>query len=106
MSNKGNKASADAMRISRAFRMMQEGVHFTEGYNLIADMTGKDFMAAAKLLEERDAMAKKILDIGKKHAAKDTDTFVDILRRAARAGDHQAIDLLADGVLEKPSFID
>jgi hypothetical protein len=77
------------------------GPKFKKGYDLIAKMRIRDLDAALKVLEEQNKTVERLQAIADRHKAKGTETFNRIVKRAAKAGDTEAIDVLASGVLDQ-----
>ena len=73
---------------------------FAEGYNLINDMQGSEFLTALRMLAGREVMVKKLTDFKERHKAKQSESIAILLARAAEEGDQEAISLLAAGALE------
>jgi hypothetical protein len=74
---------------------------FAEGYNLIKDMQGGEFLTALRMLAGREVMVKKLTDFKERHKAKRSESIAALLTRAAEGGDEEAISLLAAGALER-----
>ena len=70
---------------------------FAEGYNLIKDMQGGEFLTALRMLAGREVMAKKLTDFKERHKVKQSESIAVLLARAADGGDQEAISLLAAG---------
>jgi hypothetical protein len=73
---------------------------FAEGYDLIKDMQGSEFLTALRMLAGRQVMVKKLTDFKERHKAKQSESIAGLLARAAEEGDQEAISLLAAGALE------
>jgi hypothetical protein len=73
---------------------------FAEGYNLIKDMEGSEFLTALRMLAGREVMVKKLSDFKESHKAKQSESIAALLRREAEGGNEEAISLLAAGALE------
>ena len=73
---------------------------FAEGYNLIKDMEGSEFLTAWRMLAGREVMVKKLSDFKESHKAKQSESIAVLLAQAADGGDQEAISLLAAGALE------
>jgi uncharacterized Ntn-hydrolase superfamily protein len=73
---------------------------FAEGYNLIKDMQGSEFLTALRMLAGREVMVKKLTDFKERHKAKQSESIAVLLARAAEGGDQEAISLFAAGALE------
>jgi hypothetical protein len=73
---------------------------FAEGYKLIKDMQGSEFLTALRMLAGREVMVKKLTDFKERHKAKRSESIAVLLSRAAEGGDQEAISLLAAGALE------
>jgi hypothetical protein len=74
---------------------------FAEGYNLIDDMQGSEFLTALWMLAEHEVMVKKLSDFRERYKAEDSESIAALLTRAAEGGDEEAISLLAAGALER-----
>jgi hypothetical protein len=72
---------------------------FAEGYNLIKDMPGSEFLTALRMLAGRQVMVKKLTAFKERHKAKQSEPIAVLLARAAEGGDQEAISLLAAGAL-------
>jgi hypothetical protein len=70
-------------------------------YDLIADMYCWQFQAAAAMLEENQKLVDRCLAIGRRHKAPKSATLRSVVEKAAKAGDKEAISLLASGALER-----
>ena len=73
---------------------------FAEGYSLIKDMGGKEFLTALRMLAEHEVMVKKLSDFRERHKAKESESIAALLTREAEGGNEEAISLLAAGALE------
>jgi hypothetical protein len=73
---------------------------FSEGYNLIKDMPGGEFVTALRMLAGREVMVKKLSDFKERHKANESESVAVLLARAAEGGDQEAKSLLAAGALE------
>jgi hypothetical protein len=89
----------NACLVARAMRLMTHD-EFAEGYNLIRDMEGSEFLTALRMLAGREAMVKKLSDFKERHKAKQSESIAVLLTEAAEGGDQEAISLLAAGALE------
>jgi esterase/lipase superfamily enzyme len=89
----------DACLVVRAIQLMTHS-EFAEGYNLIKDMQGSEFLTALRMLAGREVMVKKLTDFKERHKAKRSESIAVLLARAADGGDQEAISLLAAGALE------
>jgi predicted butyrate kinase (DUF1464 family) len=89
----------NACVVARARHLMTSG-NFAEGYNLIKEMQGSEFLTALRMLAGREAMVKKLSDFKERHKAKQSESIAVLLARAAEGGDQEAISLLAAGALE------
>ena len=89
----------DACLVVRAIRLMTYS-EFAEGYNLIKDMQGSEFLTDLRMLAGREVMVKKLTDFKERHKAKRSESIAVLLARAAEGGDQEAISLLAAGALE------
>jgi hypothetical protein len=89
----------NACLVARAVHLM---IHngFPEGYNLIKDMEGSEFLTALRMCAGRDVMIKKLSDFKERHKAKQSESIAVLLARAAEGGDQEAISLLDAGALE------
>ena len=56
----------NACLVARAAHLMTHG-EFAEGYSLIRDMQGSDFLTALHMLAEQEAMVKRLSEIGRAH---------------------------------------
>jgi hypothetical protein len=74
---------------------------FAEGYNLIKEMQGGEFLTALRMLSEQEVMVKKLSDFKERQGANESESIATVLTRAAESGNEEAIDLLAAGALEK-----
>jgi esterase/lipase superfamily enzyme len=90
----------NACLVARAAHLMTHG-EFAEGYNLIRDMQGSDFLTALRMLAEQEVMVKKLSDFKEKHKGEKSESVAALLTRAAEEGDEEAISLLAAGALER-----
>ena len=90
----------NACRVARAMYLMTNN-RFAEGYNLIKEMQGGEFLTALRLLAEQEVMVKKLSDFRERQGATESDSIATLLTRAADAGDEEAIALLGAGALEK-----
>ena len=89
----------NACLVVRAIHLMTHS-EFAEGYNLIKDMKGSEFLTALRMLAGREVMVKKLTDFKERHKAKQSESIAVLLARAAEGGDQEAISLLAAGALE------
>jgi esterase/lipase superfamily enzyme len=89
----------NACLIARAIHLMTHS-EFAEGYNLIRDMEGSEFLTALRMLARREVMVKKLSEFKERHKAKQSESLAVLLARTAEAGDQEAISLLAAGALE------
>jgi hypothetical protein len=89
----------DACLVVRAIQLMTHS-EFAEGYNLIKDMQGSEFLTDLRMLAGREVMVKKLTDFKERHKAKRSESIAVLLARAAEGGDQEAISLLAAGALE------
>jgi hypothetical protein len=92
--------------VRRALHLMIEGKvttdpRFKEGYGLLAHMRWGNFLRAAEIIKQQDETRERLLVIAERHKAKGTETFGRIIKRAAKAGDKEAIDALASGILDQ-----
>src|SRR5215469_5246373 len=90
----------NACLVAHAAHLMTHG-EFAEGYRLIRDMQGSDFLTALRMLADQEAMIKKLSDFKEKHKANKSESVAVLLTRAAEEGDEEAISLLAAGALER-----
>ena len=89
----------DACLVVRAIQLMTHS-EFAEGYNLIKDMEGSEFLTALRMLAGREVMVKKLSDFKESHKAKQSESIAALLTREAEGGNEEAISLLAAGALE------
>ena len=89
----------NACLVARAIQLMTHS-EFADGYNLIKDMEGSEFLTALRMLAGREAMVKKLSDFKERQKAEQTESIAVLLTRAAEGGDQEAISLLAAGALE------
>jgi hypothetical protein len=89
----------NACAIARARHLMTND-KFAEGYNLIKDMQGGDFLTALRMLVEHEALLKRLSDFRERHKAKGSESIAALLARAAEGGDEEAMSLLAASALE------
>ena len=89
----------NACLVARAIQLMTHS-EFADGYNLIKDMEGSEFLTALRMLAGREAMVKKLSDFKERHKAKQSESIAELLTRAAEGGDQEATSLLAAGALE------
>jgi hypothetical protein len=92
-------AIENACLVARAIRLMTHN-EFTEGYNLIKDMQGNEFLTALRMIAEHEVMVKKLSDFRERHKAKKSESIAVLLTREAEGGNKEAISLLAAGALE------
>jgi TPR repeat protein len=90
----------NACLVARAVRLMTNN-EFSDGYNLIKDLPGSEFLIALRMLAERHAIINKLCDFRARQKAKDVDSIETLLTRAAERGDEEAKSLLAAGALEQ-----
>jgi hypothetical protein len=90
----------NACLVARATHLMTHG-KFVEGYNLIEDMQGSEFLTALRMLAEYEVMVRKLSDFRERCEAEDSESIAALLTRAAEGGDEEAISLLAAGALER-----
>jgi hypothetical protein len=90
----------NACRVARAVHLMTNS-GFAEGYNLIKEMQGGEFLTALHMLSEQEAMVKKLSEFRERKNADESESIAALLTRAAEAGDQEAISLLAAGALER-----
>ena len=89
----------NACLVARAIQLMIHG-EFAQGYNLIKNMQGSEFLTALRMLAGREVMVKKLSDFKDRHKTKQSESIAVLLARAAEGGDQEAISLLAAGALE------
>ena len=92
-------AIENACLVARARQLITHS-EFAEGYNLIKDMQGDEFLTALRMLARREVMVKKLSDFKEKHKGEKSESVAALLTRAAEEGDEEAISLLAAGALE------
>jgi len=63
----------NACLVARAAHLMTHG-EFAEGYSLIRDMQGSDFLTALRMLAEQEAMVKRLSDFREKHKGKKSES--------------------------------
>lgn len=90
----------DACVVARAINLMTNN-RFADGYGLIKDMQGGEFLTALRMLAEQEVLIKRLSDFRERHKTKDPESITALLTRAAREGDEEAISLLAAGALER-----
>jgi esterase/lipase superfamily enzyme len=90
----------NACLVARAAHLMTHG-EFAEGYSLIKEMQGREFLIALRMLAQQEAMVKKLSDFKEKHKTNKTESIAVLLTRAAEEGNEEAISLLAAGALER-----
>jgi hypothetical protein len=90
----------NACVIVRARHLMTND-RFSEGYDLIKDMQGGDFLTALRMLVEHEALVKRLSDLRERHKARGSESIAALLARAAEGGDEEAMSLLAAGVPER-----
>jgi hypothetical protein len=73
---------------------------FAEGYNLIKDMEGSEFLTALRMLAGREDMVKKLSDFRESHKAKQPESIAVLLTRAAEGGDQEQYHCLLPVALE------
>ena len=89
----------NACLVARAIQLMTHG-EFAEGYSLIKNMEGSEFLTALRMLAGREVMVKKLSDFKDRHKTKQSESIAVLLARAVEGGDQEAISLLAAGALE------
>ena len=89
----------NACLVARAIQLMTHS-ELADGYNLIKDMEGSEFLTALRMLAGREGMVKKLSDFKERQKAEQTESIAVLLTRAAEGGDQEAISLLAAGALE------
>jgi len=90
----------NACLVARARHLMTHG-KFAEGYNLIKDLQGGDFLTALRMLVEQESLVTRISDFRERHKTKGSESIAVLLTRAAEGGDEEAMSLLAAGALER-----
>jgi|SRR6516165_2292813 len=90
----------NACLVSRATHLMTHG-KFAEGYNLIEDMQGSEFLTDLRMLAEYEVMIKKYLTSEKGIKRKILSRLRHCPRERPKGGDEEAISLLAAGALER-----
>jgi esterase/lipase superfamily enzyme len=90
----------NACVVARARHLMTNG-KFAEGYDLIKDMQGGDFLTALRMLVDHEALVKRLSDIRERHKTRGSESIAALLARAAEGGDEEAMSLLAAGALER-----
>ena len=93
------KVIENACIVARAAHLMTHNA-FAEGYNLIKDMEGREFLTALRMLAGREAMVKKLSDFKQRHKPNQSESIAVLLTRAAEGGDQEATSLLAADALE------
>jgi hypothetical protein len=93
-------AVEDACVVVRARHLMTNG-KFAEGYDLIKDMQGGDFLTALQMLADHEGLVKRLSDFRERHKTKGSESIAALLARAAEGGDEEAMSLLAAGALER-----
>ena len=73
----------NACLVARAAHLMTHG-EFAEGYSLIRDMQGSDFLTALRMLAEQEAMVKKLSDFKEKHKGEKSESVALLLTRALK----------------------
>ena len=90
----------NACLVARAIQLMTHG-EFAEGYSLIKNMEGSEFLTALRMLAGREVMVKKLSDFKDRHKTKQSESIAVLLARAVEGGDQEAISLLAAGALKR-----
>jgi esterase/lipase superfamily enzyme len=90
----------NACLVAHAAHLMTHG-EFAEGYSLIRDMQGSDFLTALRMLAAQEVMVKKLSDFKERYKREKSESVAALLTRAAEDGDAEAISLLAAGALER-----
>ncbi len=90
----------NACLVARAVHQMTHS-QFAEGYNLIKDMQGSEFLTALRMLAEHEVMMKKLSDFRERHKTRQSEPIAALLTRAAERGDEEAKSLLAASTLER-----
>ena len=90
----------NACLVSRATHLITHG-KFAEGYKLIEDMQGSEFLTDLRMLAEYEVMIKKYLTSEKGIKRKILSRLRHCSRERPKGGDEEAISLLAAGALER-----
>jgi hypothetical protein len=90
----------NACVVARARHLMTNG-KFAEGYDLIKDMQGGDFLTALRMLVDHEALVKRLSEFRERHKTKGSESITALLARAAEGGDEEAMSLLAAGAPER-----
>jgi len=90
----------NACLVARAAHLMTHG-GFAQGYSLIREMQGSDFLTALRMLAEEEVMVKKLSELKEKHKGEKPESVAALLTRAAEEGNEEARSLLAAGGLER-----
>lgn len=93
-------AIENACLVARAIHLMTHS-EFDDGYNLIKEMQGSEFLTALRMLAEQGVMVHKLSNFRERQKAKGSELIATLLTRAAEAGDEEAVSLLAAGALER-----
>jgi len=75
----------DACLVARAIQLMTHS-EFAEGYNLIKDMQGSEFLTALRMLAGREVMVKKLSDFKERHKTKPSESIGGIAGASGRRG--------------------
>jgi esterase/lipase superfamily enzyme len=75
----------NACLVARAAHLMTHG-EFAEGYSLIKEMQGSDFMTALGMLAAQEAMVKKLSEFKEKHKTNKSESIAVLLTRRQRRG--------------------
>jgi hypothetical protein len=101
----------NAKTLHRALDLMRDGKvvadpRFKKGYDLIAGMRWGDFLITTEIIVQEGKTSERLQAICKRHKSKETETLERVVERAAKAGDEDAIDVLASGILQEiPSLV-
>jgi hypothetical protein len=106
MSALGTLDFFNAKTVRRALHLMAEGKvttdpRFKEGYGLIANMRCGDFQRAIEIIKQQGETCERLKVIGDRHKAKGDEPIGSIIKRAAKTGDKEALDVLASGILDQ-----
>jgi hypothetical protein len=100
----------NAKTVRRALDLMLEGKvetdpRFKKGDDLIADLRW-GFSDRTEIIVQEGKTSERLQAICKRHKSKETETLERFVERAAKAGDEDAIDVLASGILQEiPSLV-
>jgi hypothetical protein len=93
----------NACLVARAAHLMTHG-EFAEGYSLIRDMQGSDFLTALRMLAEQEAIVKKLSAFKEKHKGEKSESVAALLTRAAEEGDEEGNIFARCGCLGKATL--